>query len=294
MLTSGTACPGQTLKGQSPAEIQGRDLNRGTQEYFDPETGEVFDGPPANAKPCGTVVLSAANTETQRKEHRRERRLAARRRHKPLINSLRIKDLQKLLRHRDPAGTKPEALELVIQTAQHLVRLPGNARKRIADFLDENAPWLPDGERAELVDAICDQSWRRPARAAILGKRLQLTEAERSHLGITTIRSIDGLSSRKRKRERDKARQAHVRRKNGAKSHADSLSQKKPWKRLRMSRRSYYRKGFHLLVGIGNLAQKNRHQDLYPVRDEFVPRVRTATGAGQSRSTRARGSEGHR
>lgn len=43
------------------------------------------------------------------------------------------------------------------------------------------------------------------------------------------------------KREKDRQRQERHRRKNGAKPHAESLSQTKPWEAHRISRSTWYR-----------------------------------------------------
>jgi hypothetical protein len=86
-------------------------------------------------------------------------------------------------------------------------------------------------------------------RADKLGIRLRLTEAERTRLGITTIGSIEVTKAEraKRRRERDRLRRQSQLRAQGAKPRADyeanSISRTKPWERLGMSRRTWYRAG---------------------------------------------------
>jgi len=204
---------------------------------FDPETGEIY------SKSTGGRPVLEVNSpewcekvaEARRKDAAFKRRLANKRRGKPPINSIRIEDLCLLARDLYPEGVPdtPLGRRLIEALARQYVHSPcskfGGARARIAGVLEREAPWLPDDERDGLLDAITNRS-RLPLSAEKLGEWLQLTEERRSRLGITTFRSIDGPSSRKR----NSRRQEKFRRKRGKVPRTDyeanSFSQTEPWK----------------------------------------------------------------
>jgi hypothetical protein len=87
--------------------------------------------------------------------------------------------------------------------------------------------------------------WRADKIAGIL----QVTEAERSRLGLTTIGAIDMSRAERiqRRRERDRTRRQQRRRAGGAKPRnqyeAQSISRAQPWAALGMSRATWYRTG---------------------------------------------------
>ena len=86
-------------------------------------------------------------------------------------------------------------------------------------------------------------------RADTLGNHLGLREAERRHLRIVTIGSIEVTKAQrlKRRRERGRGRDEARRRSKGAKPRreyeANSISRAKPWERLGISRKTWYRRG---------------------------------------------------
>lgn len=107
------------------------------------------------------------------------------------------------------------------------------------------AYWMPDLPDHELDD-ILDSAGKRWTPAAI-GKALNLTNAERTRLGIRIILPVDRTKTqlkqdtKKRNAERERARRLEA----GARPRKQSLSQTKPWVELGMSRRTYERKGLN-------------------------------------------------
>jgi len=104
------------------------------------------------------------------------------------------------------------------------------------------AYWMPDLPDHELDD-ILDSAGKRWTPAAI-GKALNLTNAERTRLGIRIILPVDRTKTqlkqdtKKRNAERERARRLEA----GARPHARSARQTEPWKALGISKATYYRK----------------------------------------------------
>jgi len=144
----------------------------------------------------------------------------------------------------DDAG-RDEALVM----AHHLARRPGDRRRHITAWLELWAPWMPPAEVAALITAVLARPIR--WRADTLAQRLNLTDAERRRLRITTIGASDKtkaqrLAERKeRKRAADRLRRQRNRQARGARPRPDyeatSLTRIKPWERLGMSRAGWYR-----------------------------------------------------
>jgi hypothetical protein len=164
------------------------------------------------------------------------------------ITTLRVAELRRLFQARyghvlpdDDAGRDD-----VLIMANHLAR-GQDAERRIALWLGLWAPWMSKQE----IIAIATKVIAKPIRwrADKLGIRLRLTEAERTRLGITTIGSVEVTKAERlaRRRQRTRQRVLRLRRAKGVKPRADyeanSLTRNKPWKRLGMSRRSWYRAG---------------------------------------------------
>ena len=122
-----------------------------------------------------------------------------------------------------------------------------NAQRRIPAWLSLWTPWMSLTE----VQALTTKVIAKPIRwsADKLGKRLNLTEAERQRLKITTIGAadVDKAERLARRNERKRLREQERRRAAGAKTRteyeAQSISRSKPWETLGISRRTWYRLG---------------------------------------------------
>jgi hypothetical protein len=164
------------------------------------------------------------------------------------ITTLRVAELRRLFQSRyghvlpdDDAG-RDDALVM----AHHLAR-GQDPERRIGRWLGLWAPWMTDSEIAKLISKVIAKPIR--WRADKLGARLRVTEAERQTLNITTIGSIEFTKAERlaRRRQHARSRDETRRRRKGAKPRQEyevnSISRKKPWEALGMSRRSWYRAG---------------------------------------------------
>jgi hypothetical protein len=130
--------------------------------------------------------------------------------------------------------------------AHHLAHLT-NPERRIASWIELQAPWMASAEAEALIAKVMAKPLR--WRADRLAARLNLHEAERRRLRITTIGAVDVDRAErvKRRRERDRTVKAATRRTQGAKPRtnyeAHSISRTKPWEALGISRRTWYRAG---------------------------------------------------
>jgi hypothetical protein len=164
------------------------------------------------------------------------------------ITTLRIAELRRLFQSRyghvlpdDDAG-RDEAIVM----AHHLAR-GQDAEHRIGLWLGLWAPWMAASEVNKLVAKVVAKPIR--WRADKLGIRLNLAEAERNRLAITTIGSVEVTKAERilRRRLQARTRKQRRRRAAGAEPRADyeanSISRTKPWVRLGMSRAGWYRAG---------------------------------------------------
>jgi hypothetical protein len=194
------------------------------------------------------IMLSA--TDKRRAGIRRRYDTARRdRKREPVsLAALRVGDLKRLFVARyghelpdDDAG-RDDALIM----AHHLARQP-NAERRIPAWLGLNAPWMNPREARDLTAKVLAKPLR--WRADKLARRLNLHEAERQRLRITTIGAVDLDKAERKARRKLRARQRKEerRRAKGAKPRAEyearSLTRTKPWEALGMSRRTWYRRG---------------------------------------------------
>jgi len=190
----------------------------------------------------------ATQTDIRRAELARERR-----RRPVSIVALRLAELNRLLTHRhggevlseDDAGR--DDVEIVVH---HLACAAGDQPRNIAGWIALRAPWMA----ADDVRRIIDQATTKPRRwrADSLAKRLNLHEAERRRLRITTIGAVDldraqrAAARRARKRERDRERAAARRKVAGAKPRAEyiatALTTVRPWVTAGVSRRTWERR----------------------------------------------------
>lgn len=193
-------------------------------------------------------MLSA--TDKRRAGIRRRYDTARRdRRREPVsLAALRVGDLKRLFISRygrelpdDDAG-RDDALVMV----HHLARQP-NPERRIPAWLSLSAPWMNPNEVHALTDKVVAKpiKWR----ADTLGKRLNLTDADRSRLKITTIGAVDADKAERKARRKLRARQRDEKRRReaGAKTRheyeANSLTRTKPWEAMGLSRAKWYRIG---------------------------------------------------
>ena len=135
----------------------------------------------------------------------------------------------------------------------------------------------------------------RKVSATDLGVKLNLTWDERQRLAIRTIAPVDltpeelARKRKDRRKERERVKKARQRRKAGVKSEiayrTTSLAHQMPWERLRISRRTWYRKR-----GTGTGTGVSRHKlldsegtDLCHVSAESQQREigKDAVGAGR-------------
>jgi hypothetical protein len=131
--------------------------------------------------------------------------------------------------------------------AHHVRNLRGDLRRNILASLMRWAPWLTP----ERANDIATEAIERPRRwrAPTLGWRMQLTEADRAMLGITTIRAINCTDEQQAENRRAKSRQRTEagRRAEGAVPRAaylaaNSLSRQKPWEAEGICRRTWERR----------------------------------------------------
>jgi hypothetical protein len=184
---------------------------------------------------------AARHVEIARKYKRRER--------KPVnFATFRIAELRRLFVARygrilpdDDAGRDDARI-----MAHHLARLT-NPERRITSFLELQAPWMTAAEIRSLIAKVIAKPLR--WRADRLAVRLNLHEAERHRLGITTIGAVDvdRLERLARRKQRARHRDQQRRRAQGAKPRteyeAHALTRTKPWQALGLSRASWYRAG---------------------------------------------------
>jgi hypothetical protein len=178
------------------------------------------------------------------------RRYAAKKRERDPVSiaALRIGELRRLYTARyghvlpdDDAG-RDDALVM----AHHLAKR-SEAERLIPAWLSLWAPWMAPEEVAAMTAGVLAKPLR--WKADKLAIRLNLNEAERRRLRITTIGACDLIRKDRIARRKQQARQRDEvrRRAAGAKLRADyeanSISRSKPWERLGMSRASWYRAG---------------------------------------------------
>ena len=133
-------------------------------------------------------------------------------------NRVRFADLRRVFRDHygrfvlpdDDAGRDDAQIAI-----DHLVGTPGITQRKINAWLNQWAPWMTPGE----IEDCLAQAYRWPWKwtAEKLGTHLNLTDADRTRLRITTIAPCDLTKSERakrradRKRERDRNRQRQKR-----------------------------------------------------------------------------------
>lgn len=169
-------------------------------------------------------------------------------RERPHLAPIRIAELCRLFRARygatlpdDDAGREDARI-----MAHHLAMLTGDQRRNITSWMTLWPPWMPPDELARLVDAVLTKTLR--WRADKLAACLNLTEAERHGLRITTIGAADMTKAERdavRKTRKRKARRER-RRKDGVKPRTEyeaaAIGYGKPWEAEGVSKATWYRR----------------------------------------------------
>jgi hypothetical protein len=187
--------------------------------------------------------------DQQDRAGRRESARRYRRRSKPTVAQLRVRDLNRLLNARygevlpdDDAG-RDDVRIVCHHFVQAVHHDPG---KRFASWAGLRAPWLTPDEIDTLISEVSTAPLRWSADA--LAKRMGLMAAERSALRISTIGAIDQTKPERiaARKERARKRAQERRRAQGAKPRyeyeANSLSRQKPWLAAGVSRSTWYRR----------------------------------------------------
>jgi hypothetical protein len=191
--------------------------------------------------PANNQLARWARIDGRAKRHRRRGRPVS-------FAALRIAELTRLLAARygdalppDDAGSDDARIMV-----HHLAQLSTNQRRRIGEWLDRWAPWMPPPAARELTEAALSKPIR--WRADTLGARLRLTAGERKALHIRTIGDIETTAAERLARRREQSRRAKARKRKeaGAVSRSEYLAacaaRTKPWERLGVSRRTWFRK----------------------------------------------------
>jgi len=190
-----------------------------------------------------SLTRYADETPQQQRAHRRiAKRYRKKQEPSVLIVSLFKVATERLFAHRygkerlpdDDAGRDDLAImvDVLMQRREHG---EDNCRRWAAYWM----PDLPDHELEDMLDMP-----RRRWTPATLGKALNLTNAERTLLGIRIILPVDRTKkqlkqdTKKRNAERERARRLEA----GARPHAKSARRAKEWEARGMSRATYYRK----------------------------------------------------
>jgi hypothetical protein len=209
---------------------------------------------------------SLANAKPHQRRRRRKQRdglftpqydaiFGWRRRPRPPFNlaRLRIGEIEKVIQHRHD-GVVPDtddADRYVWLVAQHMGQI---SRATVEDeLLRWCKRWAPDFPEPEIV-RIGREAANNPYRfkADTVAEKLAIDMAERQALGLTTIGAVDfpaghreaARADRKRATERERARKRRRERGMQTRSQylAGTLSQKKPWERQGVSRRTWERR----------------------------------------------------
>lgn len=166
-----------------------------------------------------------------------------------LIGRKRLRELEALYSKRygahlpyDDAGIDDLTL-----AAHHIAQLGGGGFPHIVAWAAEHMPDMPTAAAEALAKRVManPRRWK----AATLGWRLGLTDAERTALGITTIRAAGVADADMRERRKAKQRACRDRWRQRQRDSRppepkpEPLSRTRPWEALGMSRRTWYRKG---------------------------------------------------
>lgn len=190
-------------------------------------------------------MATRANAVRQENEIKRKR---SRRKRRPVLSALRLRELNQLLRARygEQMPDTPDTRRAIVIVAHHLAALPSDTERAVRSWLELRAPWYSLADLKALVIETIEKPKR--WKAHTLGWALKLNAADRKTLRLTTIGAADLSPAQRRANRRSESRirtECH-RRAKGAKPRAEYLAAvkaDKPWERLGISRRTWYRKG---------------------------------------------------
>ena len=168
-----------------------------------------------------------------------------------MLRRLRVGDVKRHLRYRygatlpdDDAG-REDLFEFLLPVS---LRLKSPSRI-MANLIETWAPWMTGAEAAGFIQQIEQvPPALRNRTAQDLGRRLNVTNAERERLRLWTIAAVDmteeqmGEQRKAKKRARDRRRRRAAGSEPRAQYLANSLSRKKPWEIEGISRRTWERR----------------------------------------------------
>jgi hypothetical protein len=184
--------------------------------------------PPRTEMPTAEIVpFRPARQKEIKRRHDRDKRAKQR---KSTFGTIRVNELTRLFQWRygfelsdDDAG-REDAFVMV----NALLWCPA-AERRVPHWLSLWCPWMPADECAALMKRVFAKpiKWR----ADTIAKRMNLMDADRKRLGITTIGAVDLTKEQRaaRRKEKDRLNKERTRREAGAKPQSESLSRTKPW-----------------------------------------------------------------
>jgi hypothetical protein len=178
------------------------------------------------------------------------------------LTTLRLRELERIIRFRFPSGILPASTSANIYLLQAAKLLRRNLLERkglptVAEVIDRLTTWAERWAHftpQKALKRIAVQAMREPQieTADIISTILHLTDYERTYLKITTIGACDttkAARSRRRKqkkRERDRQRAAMRRREQGMVPRSvyleSSLSALRPWETEGITRRTWERR----------------------------------------------------
>src|SRR5262245_47370976 len=222
------------------------------------------------------------------RKHRSNQPRCAKQPDPEVLRRLRVGDLKRFLRYRygptlpdDDAG-RDDLNELLLPVSL----MPKSPALVMRNMIETWAPWMA----AEEAYSVVQQIERTPPRlrnrtAKDLGRRLNVTNAEREHLKLRTIAPADMTDEqwsewrKQKKRQCERLRLQRKRRQAGIRSRtiylANSLSTQKPWQIQGISRRTWYRRR------TSNLAQPVA-QVVRPINSYQYKQQTCATEQGES------------
>jgi hypothetical protein len=114
---------------------------------------------------------------------------------------------------------------------------------RMERVITQRAPWLHPIRALMLCEAVTKMGYqKRRLRPDTIAKRLNVTAEERDRLGLRTIGAVDldreARQERRKERARDKKRKQRA--EQGATPRSQSLATQAPWRKLRISRSTYF------------------------------------------------------
>lgn len=165
-----------------------------------------------------------------------------------IIRSLRLGDLQKILRSRyghtlpdDDAG-REDLFELLLP-----ISLGPEGGRRMKNAIEVWAPWMNALDAGQLIGQINRTPIHsRKPKSRELGERLRVSYQERESLKLKTIKAFDMTDAqmREQRRAKDRARKRRLRQRRPRTNYLvdNSLSRKKPWKTEGISRATWFRR----------------------------------------------------